>query len=58
MTASVSVSCSKHDDVKKFLHAYSSMRSAGWELVAALNQDPTAIYHNDLPRAESFLHQK
>ncbi len=25
---------------------------------AGLNQDPTAIYHNGLPSAESFLHQK
>ena len=25
---------------------------------AALNQDRTAIYHNGLPGAESFLHQK
>jgi len=28
------------------------------ETTAALNQDRTAIYHNGLPGAESFLHQK
>jgi hypothetical protein len=28
------------------------------ETIAALNQDRTAIYHNGLPGAESFLHQK
>jgi hypothetical protein len=31
---------------------------AGWGTTAALNQDRTAIYHNDLPGAESFLHQE
>src|ERR1700687_5322901 len=34
------------DDIKKFLHAYSPMRSADWELQRRLNQDRTAIYHN------------
>jgi hypothetical protein len=46
------------DDLKKFLHAYSPMRSADWELQRRLNQDRTAIYHNGLPGAESFLHQQ
>jgi hypothetical protein len=46
------------DDIKKFLHAYSPMRSADWKLLRRLNQDRTAIYHNGLPGAESFLHQK
>src|SRR3984893_11700516 len=46
------------DDIKKFLHSYSPMRSAGLGTTAALNQDRTAIYHNGLPSAESFLHQK
>src|SRR6266404_5406390 len=27
-------------------------------IVVVLNQDRTAIYHNGLPRAEPFLHQK
>jgi hypothetical protein len=45
------------DHIKKFLHAYSPLRSAGCR-TAALNQYRTAIYHNGLPSAESFLHQK
>jgi hypothetical protein len=46
------------DGIKKSLHAYSVMRSAGFLTTVALNQDCTAIYHNGLPSAESFLHQK
>jgi hypothetical protein len=45
------------DDIKKFFHAYSPM-PADCELQRRLNQDRTAIYHNGLPGAESFLHQK
>jgi hypothetical protein len=45
------------DDIKKFLHAYSpSDQPVG--NYAALNQDCSAIHHNGLPGAESFLHQK
>ena len=44
---------------------YETCREAGGNFIdtanfytAALNQDRTAIYHNGLPSAESFLHQK
>ena len=37
---------------------YCSYASGRLGTTAALNQDRTAIYHNRLPGAESFLHQK
>jgi hypothetical protein len=46
------------DDIKKFPSRLLSYAISRWGTTAALNQDRTAIYHNGLPSAESFLHQK
>src|SRR5438132_10174712 len=45
----------RHQEVPSRLLSYAISRLGS---AAALNQDRTAIHHNGLPSAESFLHQK
>jgi len=60
--ASWATSASAGQDASESLNSsnlFECLRGGGrLGTTAALNQDRTAIYHNGLPSAESFLHQK